>query len=325
MLLWVVVFGIYARLAKQAAVVILMDSYQYERATVASVVAFRAATPFQYRVLVPAVIHWVAAHGHGDLRRLADAAVWISLLAVLGCFLALLRCFLPFGLSVVFAPTILPVLWWDHTPIGTDHFLYLSDFPAVAFLALGITLLLKRRYGWFYLVFVVATVNRETSILLTVAFLAMAYGREPLRRLAGHAAAQAALWVVTTSALRHAFADNPGAGTYELHLWGNLELTRQILLGANTMLGAAMPLLFGGAYAIVPFFWSRRSTEAKRLLWLVPVEFAIMFFVGNILELRIYDDALLIVLLNACLVAACFVAAVDGDGAVRADGRRAGR
>lgn len=312
--LWAVTLGIYAYFARRAAVLMLAGSYQYERATVADMVAFRASTPFQYRVLVPAIIHWFVAHGHGSVRVLTEIAVWASLFAVLVCFLALLRCFLPLGISVVLAPTILPVLWWDHTQIGVDHFLYLSDFPAVAFLALGISLLLRRRLGWFYLVFAVATFNRETSIFLTVAFVALAYGREPLRRLAAHAVTQVALWVVITAAIRYAFANRPGSGMYELHLWVNLDLARQALLGTNATLTSSLPLLFGGSYAVVPLFWSRRSPEARRLLWIFPMEVAIMMVVGNIVEFRVYDDGLLVVLLNACIAVACFVADVDGVG-----------
>ena len=318
LVLWVVTLGTYVYLARRAAVLILTSSYQYERATIVDMVAFRASTPFQYRVLVPAIIHWFSAHGHGGVRALSETAVWVSLFAVLVCFLALLRCFLPLGISVVLAPTILPVLWWDHTQIGADHFLYLSDFPAVAFLALGITLFLRGRLGWFYLVFAVATLNRETSIFLTAAFVALAYGREPPRRLAAHAVTQAALWAVITFAIRHAFAGRPGAGMYELHLWVNLELARQALLGTNATLTSSLPLLFSGAYAFVPLFWSRRSPEAKRLLWIVPMEVAIMMVVGNIVEFRVYDDGLLVVLLNACIAVACFVAAADGEGMGRA-------
>ncbi|MBK8692516.1 MAG: hypothetical protein IPN17_09505 [Deltaproteobacteria bacterium] len=143
------VFGIYARLAKQAAVVILMDSYQYERATVASVVAFRAATPFQYRVLVLSRDPLgFAAHGHGDLRRLADAAV-VDLTArrprVLPGALAMLPAVRTLGGVRADDPAL--VSGGTTRRSGPITSCISPDFPAVAFLALGITLLLKRRYG----------------------------------------------------------------------------------------------------------------------------------------------------------------------------------
>ena len=47
---------------------------------------------------------------------------------------------------------------------------YLYDFPQLLLFTLGLGFLYQRKWAWFYAVYVLACLNKETSVLLGVVF-----------------------------------------------------------------------------------------------------------------------------------------------------------
>src|SRR5467141_3903723 len=101
-----------------------------------------ASTPYQYRVLVPWIVR--AAVEMHLIRPESEMAMFVGLQVV--------------ALSVY---AILPFNYFN-----LPYYPY--DVPSVVFFTLGLILIHDRNWVWFYPLFGIATLNRETSIFLTV-------------------------------------------------------------------------------------------------------------------------------------------------------------
>ena len=166
----------------------------------------QAPFPFRYRVLVTGLASFLERAGlplHAAYFLLATLAVFVLLLAF-DQFLAL---FVRRDFAHVLAPGILYPLGWNY--LGLNRMYFPFDLPGVALFTLALVLLAERRWAWFYVVFALATLNRETTWLLTFILLAVEWGRLPTRTLAAHVVTQALIWVALKVALAQAFPGGP--------------------------------------------------------------------------------------------------------------------
>jgi hypothetical protein len=186
-------------------------SYGHPAATPEQLMRFEAARPYQYRVLVPALAHLV--HGATGL----DASASYRLIGVLAGFFLLvafrgyLSRFVPPAAAASGALAILYPLLWNVSPASPLRFFYPSDVPAVLFTVLGLAALAAERMKLFYLVFAVATLNRETSCFLGFAYLFAGLGRRDLATLSRHLGLQLTIWLAIKLALDTVFAGSPGS------------------------------------------------------------------------------------------------------------------
>lgn len=262
-------------------------------ASLAEFTAGEARRPFQYRALVPWLVAalrevpglsgvslWTL---YGAVEAVAAAGVWAATASMAATLLggraagrvAALAVFVPLALNLVPA--------WRHNNIFFPY-----DTASVAFFALGLSLLLSGRMRWYYLVFVVATLNRETSCFLAMAYLALAWGRTPALRIAAHVSAQAVLWLAVKAALWIVFQDT-GAIGYGVFV-NTLAMTGRILTAVPGLVYALVVPL-GGA-ATVAWLLRRRVADERlrRLAWIVPPFLLGMALVGEVLEVRIYSE-----------------------------------
>ncbi len=265
-------------------------------ATLAMLTEGTATTPFQYRALVPFAVSRVVsllpsgADGlwvwYGLVELGAAFAAWTAMRAFLGLDLGR-REAASVGALAVFLPLALNLA----TPVRHNAFFFPWDTLSVAVFTSGLYLLRERRWGAYYLLFAIGTLNRETTCFLTLAFVLLAWGRLPLRTLAAHAGAQLVLWVVLKLALASAYAGNPTlqenspAGLFVVPYLMNLGTLSTVpgLLRLSTAMGGLW---------LVPALLARRveSPELRRLLRVLPVFLVGMFVVGEMLEVRIYSE-----------------------------------
>jgi|GEM_PF-973778 len=270
-------------------------------ASLAEFTAGEARRPFQYRALVP----WVVA-GLRHLPALSDVSLWtlygaVEVVAAFGVWaataslagallgrpaagrVAALAVFVPLALNLVPA--------WRH-----NNLFFPYDTASVAFFALGLSLLVRERLGWYYLVFAVATLNRETSCFLAMAYLALAWGRVPMTRAAAHVAAQAALWLALKAGLWVVFQHTEAIG-FGVFV-GTLAMTGRVLTAVPGVVYALVVPL-GGA-ATVAWLLRRRVADdrLRRLAWIVPPFLVGMALVGEVMEVRIYSELIPMVTLS---------------------------
>jgi hypothetical protein len=272
-------------------------------ATLERLVAFTAETPYQYRVLVPALLRGLDASGVLGLlgASLESAARTLEAEAVVGLFYAL-RALLARFVPGPWAPTR-----WAALGLYALPFLYVfprfwpywypGDVPAVLFMALGLVWMRDQRWAAYYWLFPFATLNRESTALLIAIFALTQFGRLRPVPLALHLAAQLAIWGVFKVLLAYTFKRNEGVGAvYDGALAYNWSLAGEPLRWAT--LATAFGFLW------VPLVVLARHVQdrfVRRALAVVPLFVASCFVVAQFDELRVYGELLPLVLLGvAC-------------------------
>jgi hypothetical protein len=95
---------------------------------------------------------------------------------------------------------------------------YCYDIPSLTFFSIGLILFIKRKWGWFYVAFVLATLDRESSCFISIGgflllvkfsnFNSKSFLTEN-KILLLHNSIQAAIWVSIKILLHHIFKSNP--------------------------------------------------------------------------------------------------------------------
>jgi hypothetical protein len=158
----------------------------------------------------------------------------------------------------------------------------------------------ERNWIPYYAAFPFATLNRETTALLIVTFALTQFGALRRVALARHLAAQVALWFAIKALLHVAFADNPGVGQY----WAGALRNSWTALQDPANL-ATLATVFG--FLWLPLAWFAREIRepsVRRAVLAVPLYCAACAAMAQVLELRVYGEALPLVVLGvACGVA----------------------
>lgn len=173
-----------------------------------------------------------------------------------------------------------------------QNFRFLYDLPSLAFFAAGMYLLYRRKpVLWFAALFVLATINRETTLLLLPLFLitrGLDGGRLRLRRMLAWrnvlvVLPLAAFWGAWQLIIRAVFADN-ASEFYPRFDWNIKSLL--VPLAWPQMLSAC-------GYLLLLVLLAHRRLPDKMLrawLWLVPVWLVFMFSYGILIETRVFGE-----------------------------------
>jgi hypothetical protein len=292
-----------------------------------------AKKPFQYRALMP----WTIDALHGILTRLnfpfelivekPRGLSWLlkgqvdKPIVHIALFLELIACFLliityRFYVSLfvrnrvlcsLFSLSIIVVLLFNYVlprmlsisnaPIYRPIF-YPSDIPAVLFFTLGLILIHKKKWVPYYLLFAVATLNRETTCFLTVVYFLTAFGKTRLKPVMLHVAFQLVIWVSIKTFLYVLYQDNPGYGLFEFSVGRNI----------SSFAGFHFYPLFltnlGGTWLFVLMFRRYLRDDFLRRSLIVAIPYVIgMFIVGNLFEIRIFGELIPVFLTAALLIA----------------------
>jgi hypothetical protein len=87
---------------------------------------------------------------------------------------------------------------------------YIYDLPALTLFTAGAVLLVQGRWSWYYPLFVAGCINKETMVLLVVAFILLYRTSLTLSTVLKHVALHLVLFGAVKLMIMHAFADNPG-------------------------------------------------------------------------------------------------------------------
>lgn len=292
---------------------------QFPGAELQAVIDGTASTPFQYRVLMPAVI--------GSARALIDQIRPIPLnhvvfavetIAVLIAFYLLdqlVRQRFQGGLATrsTACAGLTAILFFNYI-IGTfANWYFAPDIGAIVLTFLLLHCLSTGRLGLYYAVFAVAVLNRETVAFVTLVFLAYRWADCGWPSRIAHVAAQAAIWLAVKIGLFFLFCDNPGAGLISTspgdygasaaatsRLWGNLQALTELGTGLRTA------SVFGFLWLILLARWGELRDPLVRggLILVVPSFLIVHLLVGNLSELRLYNELVPLVALGIAELAA---------------------
>jgi hypothetical protein len=273
----------------------------------------RERMPFQGRMLMELPLRWaeqshwlawVAAgfRNHSTFwfpravsgNALLQAAVDVACLLLAGWLTT--KLYLASSSSRLLTPVIYPLFlvvcgatYILHT---VQNFRYVYDFPSLAFFAGAMYLIYCRKHWvWFALLFCVATVNRETTLLLLPLYMldrAVEEGRFVWRRVMrartlAVVVPLAVAWAGWEMLVQHLFAEHRS----ELYLRLDWNLK-------SLVLPLAWPqLLSAGGYLLLFVMAMRRKVPDPRLrvwLWIVPVWLCFMFPCGILVETRVWGE-----------------------------------
>lgn len=296
--------GIYAACALMFALLHYRDNLLYQQhqgstvrmyALLLSVAGFSGERPFQYRILIPALAHLMQAVLHVPILVGYQLLETVFLFLLFLAFRRYLAAFMPDRICRFATLALLYPLLWNYVLLGHVYWPY--DIPGIFFFVAGLVCLLEGRWNVYYPLFILATLNRETSVFLVLAYLLIAWKRQEPRRIAGHLLAQIGLWLAIKVLLNRLFAHSPGSFTADMVHLNWLLLTR--ILHGNFTFIRLLPLAMGGTWILIPLAWRRQPVVFKRLLWIIPPFIAGMTIVGVLDEVRIYNELIPILLAPA--------------------------
>jgi len=272
---------------------------EFPLATLQALADGTAYKPFQFRALVPWLAGWNSAAGICELKTAYMAIEGVSVVGVFYALRYLLRDYVS-GWAREGLPFLgLYALPWDYILPRDIPIIVPSDITAVAFFAVGLALLRERRWVWFYPVFLIGTLNRETMIFLLIVFVLVEWGQMAKRQLTVHAAIMIALWGGVRVLMNALYGGNPGEAIEIYHVGSqvtHLSTNLQMLVSPARLL--VILSSFGFLWVPVLFFY-RRITDhfTRRALWVIPIYVIMILLIGNMNEMRVWGEMLALIIL----------------------------
>jgi hypothetical protein len=291
----------------------------YTWAPLPELVKGTAATPFQYRALIPWLVAWlqnIGLHGRSTGASLESLSQMFYIVEACSFFLLLFafRSYLslfirndtvsallafsiffvlpynflyPKNITIDFHYTLPSIIFFDnaYTPF------YPHDTPSLLFFTVGLILLHKRAWGFYYPLFVLASLNSETTLFLIFIHIFTSLGKARPKRTALHGLAQLLIWAAIRYYLASMYANNPGEGMFALKLRSNL--------GFLSDPSNLIYFLSSMGFILIPtlaFLRHLRDGFARKsLLVLIPfLGWALLF--QDMYELRVYGELIPVVL-----------------------------
>jgi hypothetical protein len=201
-------------------------------------------------------------------------------------------------------PLLLVVCGATYVMHTVQNFRFIYDLPSLAFFAGAMYLMyLQKHRGYFAALFVVATINRETTLLLLPLYMlngAVQGGRLQWPRLFRSRTLMvvvplAMFWALWQVFIRHVFAGNVS------------EFYPRINWNVKSLLAPqAWPqLLSACGYLLLFVVVLRRRIDDARLkawLWIVPIWLVFMFVYGILIETRVFGELIPLIVCAATLI-----------------------
>lgn len=260
-----------------------------------------ARLPFQYRILTALIVRFI--HFFFSKSGLLVIFGWIDVSVTIGVFIlfeAMLKTYrLPWWGCLLFFWCALS----NYVYFSPNNFMEPYDMPAILIFCAGLQAIYYRRKGWFYGMLVLGMLNRETAGLLTCGFILVEYNRLSRTRLLQHIAAQAVIIITIKVILFFIYRHNLGV-PFELMVQHSsptsLDPTpSHILNNTDYLLSGKLLPLFGGMWFLFGCtFWFIEDRILRRLLWIVPIEFVCLLVLGRMIEFRIFNESVPLVVLG---------------------------
>lgn len=169
---------------------------------------------------------------------------------------------------------------------------YIYDIPVLFLSASCFYFLYISRIKPYLVCFVLACLNRETSIFILLFFAIWSYGRMPRTSFIALCAVQAVLYVFIKIALTYAYMDNSGD-------FLEYNLSRVLRLDIFERADHMRIFVVCGLFFLLTYRWKDKPLFLRTGLFVLPVMYVGYFFYGNGGEYRVFFDIMpLLVLLT---------------------------
>lgn len=261
-----------------------------------SLVFHSAATPFQYRYLLPALLRFLYLYLHLNIvigTFLFEFVFFFCLNVVskkiydlvfnhkYNLYIFYLGLFFTLSLTYVF------------TKFNNYYFIY--DIPSLFFISLGTFFILKNNFKGLCFIMLIGTINRETTIILPAIYLLKnikIQKGQNVKICVFNFLYLMLFWIGIKVVLFYTFINSSGSGAFQYYYGTSLKLTHfqdnfNFLFSTNLF----YLLPFAGGSWIVYLFWNKLDSIILKQTLLLLIPFVIgMFFVGIIYELRVFGE-----------------------------------
>lgn len=272
----------------------------------------RDERPFVYRTLMPLAVSTVAkitpdflaewvtnkAEARNFTQQLIESSdiedgyiyeYFVALALILGCFYG----FIIFMRKLIgifyefpdYAANNLSFIALLLTPLLGKYSSHVYDPPILLLFSASLLFIMRRNLLLYYIAFLLASLNKETSLLLIGVFLAKEYKSMNTRTLLIHIVAQLLIWGIVKAGIMFIFKDNPGTVIWFPLFYHNLQLIYHL---PSLLFVVAVFAVF---YFLIKYRWHEKPLILKRSLFitLIPT-FILSIFFGYFDELRIYYE-----------------------------------
>ena len=284
----------------------LLTNEYYPPAYTYNIALFEADKVFQKRFLIPISANFISQNTPLSFDHSLKFITSASTLGLLFYFKKTLEIFTKSLATHYWFLFILIPVGWNYMIINSIFHSY--DIPSLFFYCLCLYLFLSKKYFPFYIIFAVATLNRESTCFIPISVALLLYNFNSVHRLKDnfirnltlirHLIAQAVLWFLIVLLISWFVKDSPGQSyeiTYSMRLfianmWNGAPSWP--FLDTETFLGnpRCFLTLFGCTWVLIPFLWKYIPDDCKKLLLLIPIYMIPALSYANLMETRVYHE-----------------------------------
>lgn len=222
------------------------------------------------------------------------------LLMIIPKFMEVLGCTInPFWSLLI----IIPITWnyiFINGYIDGAGLYYPYDLPSLTLFTLGTLLFTKKKWHYFYPVFILACLNRESACFISIAgFLLVLETRSTNpkvflhqnKKIIVHIIIQALLWFSSRIILSYTFRNNPGEFFEVPHSMSNFLAA---MVHDQSHWAMDKPIwfvsIFCGIWLIPLIFFKSLNTLECRILLVGLIYLVALIFRSNMMEVRVYNE-----------------------------------
>jgi len=281
---------------------------------------FDAAKVFQKRFLAPVLAQALSATTSISFDHSLKIIVLLATIALIYGFKEMLNLFVSDNIFLYMSIYVLVPISWNYIALNSIFHAY--DIPAISSYCWGVVLFMRNKFLLFYILFIISTLNRESSCFITISILLLKfdynfkdkknYFFEILKMnkfLFKHIFFQFLIWLTLVFSIKILVKYNPGS-FYEktfsmLHFIECLIENKACwpYLDPNSFFSnpRCFLTLFLCLWIIIPLLWRYIPSSSKKLLLLIPIYLIPCIMYANLMESRVYHELNIIISLVSVL------------------------
>ena len=293
----------------------LLTNEYYPPAYAYKIANFEADKVFQKRFLIPFFADFISNNSSFSFDRSLKFITVFCIFGLLYYFKKILEIFSNSRSSHYWCLLLIIPVAWNYMVINSIYHAY--DIPSLFFYCACLYFFLNKKYTLFYIIFAIATLNRESTCFITVSLVILLSKFEfdcsfkdnffKNFSLIKHLLAQVTLWFSVVLFISWIFKDSPGQ-SYEVpfsmaifiaNMWNGLPSWP--FLNTENFFGnpRCFLTLFGCIWVVIPFLWKYIQKDCKKLLFLIPVYMIPALLYANLMETRVYHELNVVISLAA--------------------------
>ena len=278
----------------------------YADATLEQMTGFSERLPFGQRLLVPLLVHYIVYILPIELDQIYFLMEWLFVsLLYFALFHLMLQEFnkrearFLSWLFLLLLPLVTVVNYRFSVHNGQATFFYPYDTPSLLFMTMGFLFCLRSQWYYFIPLVFIATINRESSVLLILMLpalhwrnLKLIYKQTVLALFVYFLARWLILFFLegTSGTLVEWYFNTSGQTHFEVNL---IWLFNEYFILLFMFCFAGLPLFWFGFYDYIP-------VQLRPLRYVVLFYFFVLLVFGNFIEVRIFNETLILLYFPVC-------------------------